>query len=325
MLLKVKGLIYSIENKRILNDLKLEIQTGQIGAILGANGSGKSTLLKLLAGLLEPDSGEILLHKEKVLGPREKLLPGHAKISLVKQDSSLLPNHTVRENLLYVLRSSLSSIQKKKIQELSTLLDLKQNLDRVLKFLSGGEQQRVAIAASLAASPKLLLMDEPFSQTDQYLKQRLKIHLQNIVDHLGIGIIYVTHDPQDALAFSDKLFILNKGKIVESGTSQSLYYYPKKKSTAVLTGYCNWLPAKDYQEVSHLHKIKNNFLIRPDQIKITNEMQSQSLNAVVQKLSFFGTYSLVHLFLPKKNSYLLATHLPSQVDPQIGQELFISL
>ncbi|MDQ3393356.1 MAG: ATP-binding cassette domain-containing protein, partial [Bacteroidota bacterium] len=127
---------------------------GKIYAILGANGSGKTTLLNILSGLLQPENGTVLLNERKVEGPQERLVPGHPEISLVKQDNSLFPLHTVRANLQYVLQSHPNKTQNDKILMLSKLLGLDANLDKQLKNLSGGEQQRVAIAAALAKSPK---------------------------------------------------------------------------------------------------------------------------------------------------------------------------
>lgn len=323
MILKIKNLTYATEHKQVLKNLNLKIKPGKITAILGANGSGKSTLLKLIAGLLDPDKGEILYNNNHVQGPLHKLVPGHPEISLVKQDNSLFPLHTVRENLQYILQSKTHKFQEKQIQELSKLLNLNANLDRALKSLSGGEQQRAAIAAALATGAKLLLLDEPFSQTDIYLKSNLKNHLKHIVEQLNTGILYVTHEPYNVLGFADEIIILNKGKIIETGSSQNIYYMPKKESTAILTGYCNWIPVDQLKVVNHLHRINNNYLLRPDQIQWNLNNGKDLLPATIEKIEFHGIYQLLHLNLQNK-LILLSSQISYHSDIKIGQEVYVS-
>jgi ABC-type sugar transport system ATPase subunit len=323
MLLKVKALSYSVDQKSVLKSVNIEAKEGEITAILGANGSGKSTLLRLIAGHLDPDSGEIYFDDKKVLGPSYNLVPGHSGIALVRQDNRLFPLHTVRQNLQKVLQFYNEDYQDEKIEELSALLGMNSNLDRVLKFLSGGEQQRVSIAAALASDPKLILLDEPFSHMDMHLKQELKQYLVRIVDNLGIALLFVTHDPADALSLGNQIMVLSDGEIVEKGNNNEIYYHPKNKITAALTGYCNWLPIDHFSGFKHLHKINNEFLLRPDQIKIHFQETGSLHQAVVTKVEFCGFYNFIHLFLQKENFEIVATQL-SQHKFEPGNIVWVS-
>ena len=324
MLLEVQNLSHQWEDRKVLQELNFKVKAAKITVILGANGTGKSTLLKLMAGLLDTQSGKILFEGEKVRGPGCMLVPGHPSIALVKQDSRLSPNITVRENLLYVLRAYDEEYQNEKIQGLSKLLNVEPILDRVVNFLSGGEKQRIAIAAALASSPELLLMDEPFSQTDMYLKQELKQYLSQIVEHLGIGLLFVTHDPQDALSLADEIIVLHEGQIVEQGNSHQLYYYPKHRVTATLTGYCSWLPVEKFPELSFLHQVGEDWLIRPDQVRISPMEGKNVFKAKINKIEFLGFYNIVHLQLEQENHSLILTQVSSYPLPKIGEQVSIS-
>jgi ABC-type Fe3+/spermidine/putrescine transport system ATPase subunit len=221
------------------------------------------------------------------------------------------------------LQSKKTSYITEKVNELGKLLDLNDQLDKIFKYLSGGEQQRVAIAAALASHPNLLLMDEPFNQTDMFLKSKLKVHLQKIVKQLELSIFFVTHDPQDALGFADEILILDKGKILEKGKSWKLYYEPKKESTAILTGYCNWLPIKDFTSYPELHRINNNYLVRPDQIIIDPVDLQESFVAKVVNIYFHGLYQLFHLKM-KRGNFLTASQSTNNFNIKVGQEVNIS-
>jgi ABC-type sugar transport system ATPase subunit len=310
VLLEVQHISHSWEGHEVLHDLSFEVPASKITVILGANGTGKSTLLRLMAGFVDTQQGKILFDGQKVRGPGCMLIPGHPSIALVRQDSKLSPNISVKENLLYVLRAYEDDYQAKKIEELSNLLVLGHIMERTVNFLSGGEKQRVAIAAALASGPELLLMDEPFSQTDMYLKQELKQFLTKIVEQLGIGLLFVTHDPQDALALASEIIVLHEGKVVEKGSSRQLYYHPQHEATATLTGLCSWLPTKSFPDLKQLHRIGENWLVRPDQVTMSPTQTEEGLKMTVSQLEFLGAHYLAYL-QSKKTSISIITLLPS--------------
>jgi ABC-type Fe3+/spermidine/putrescine transport system ATPase subunit len=309
MLLKVDNLFFDRSGVNVLKDISLEVPSAKITCVLGANGSGKSTLLGLLAGMLEPSSGTIYLEEKPVLGPEHTLVKGHRQIALVRQDARLTPFATVRENLKHVLRMHDEGYQEEKINELCEVLGLQNYLERTVKFLSGGEQQRVAIASALASNPLLLLMDEPFSQTDLFLKQELKHYLFDVVNKLGTSLLFVTHDPNEALSMADHILILHESRIIEQGNGRSLYSLPHQKATARLTGYCNFV-SLNFDFFKGAHIIDNEYLIRSEQLFFTKEKVENSIEAVVQKTEFSGFYLGLHLYIPSLGITLFGT-LPS--------------
>lgn len=324
MSLKVVNLSYSLESRSILKELNFEVPTASIACILGANGSGKSTLLRLLAGLLDPDEGTVWFEEDRIWGPAYRLLPGHPKVALVRQDSRLFPMHTVRQNLLYVLRAYEVDYQNQKIEELSGLLGLVPYLDRVTKYLSGGEQQRVAIAASLASDPDIMLMDEPFSQTDVYLKEELKLYLVQVVKQLGVGILFVTHDPFEALALSEEIMVLHDGQIVEKGNAKQLYYRPRHKVTAILTGEANWFPTSSILSLP-LHSIGKEGLARPDQLKWSAVHVPNALNGKIDRVEFAGFYTFLFVSLLEQEMEVKIVCISTDKMPAVGDEGWLTL
>ncbi len=323
MLLKIEALNYSIDGNSIFENLNLNISLQGITAVLGANGSGKSTLLSLIAGYLQPHLGQLSFNEKRIIGPDFKLIPGHPEIALVRQDMRLTPYATVRENLSHVLRTYDEIGQNSHIERLSSILGFGNYLDKTLKFLSGGEQQRISIAAALASNPSLLLMDEPFSQTDIHLKSQLKVYLQNIVKELGVRILFVTHDPQEALSLANNILILNRGEFIEEGTGKELYYKPKFKITAELTGYCNWVSIASLISKKALI-VEGNYLIRPDEIDISLVVKPNSIKAKVHRIEFCGLYNFIYLNINGEDNLLKAVVISSSTF-NIGQEVFLNI
>lgn len=323
MWFQAKDISYSHNQNLVLNNLSLALEPGKIYGVLGTNGAGKSTLLQILAGLLDADEGTVHIDSDRVLGPAYHLVPGHPAIALVKQDSRLHPLHTVSENLRYVLRALDEKDQKGKMEELSSLLNLERNWDRQIKYLSGGEQQRVAIAAALAKNPSLLLLDEPFSQTDALVKQELRGYLKGIVESLGICILFVSHDAQDALSLADHLFILQDGKVAEEGRPWGLYFYPKHKETAHLTGICNWIPKDKLASPARFHAVGSHVLLRPDQIWVSIDKGEYDVEAQVISIEFGGPCQLVTFYFPSMDITIKAVCL-SSISLVKGAKAFVS-
>lgn len=323
MWFQAKDISYSQDQNAVLTDLNLELEPQKIYSVLGTNGAGKSTLLQILAGLLDADEGIIHLGADRILGPAYHLVPGHPAIALVKQDSRLHPLHTVSENLRYVLRAFDEEEQKAKMDELASLLDLERNWNKQIKYLSGGEQQRVAIAAALAKDPSLLLLDEPFSQTDALVKQELRGYLRGIVETLGICILFVSHDAQDALSLADHLFILKEGRIIEEGKPRDLYFFPQQKETAQLTGICNWVPKDLFTQGPHFHKVGSLVLLRPDQIFLSKVEGVPNVKAKVMNIEFGGPCLLVTFYLSSLD-VLVKAIFHSSISLANGQEIDVS-
>ena len=240
-MLRSEKLSYSYTEFFSLKNLTLQINSGEIVGIIGHSGSGKTTLLHLLAGFKEPESGKILLNGTPLLTPSKKLVPGHEKIKLVTQQNTLFPNISIFENIAYELRYYEKEYQKSRVNSLAKTLNLKHLIHKLPRELSGGEVQRVMIAKALADEPWVLLLDEPMANLDRIHKKQVMLSLNEVVKKENIACIMVTHDIYDAFGMADRLMIMSKGKVVQKGNSEDIYFHPKNLYVAELTGEVNKL------------------------------------------------------------------------------------
>jgi iron(III) transport system ATP-binding protein len=219
-LLAVEGVskTYPGAGAAVLHDVSLRLGAGELLALTGESGSGKTTLLRLVAGLEEPDGGTILLRNRRVEGPGSKLIAGHPDIRVVFQDFRLFPNVSVAENIRHALRQYDAAYRDRRLREMLVLAKLEGVKDRLPRMLSGGEQQRAALARALADEPALLLMDEPFSNLDTALRHDLRREIRDVLAGSGSGVILVTHEPADALSMADRVVLLRAGRVLQSGS-----------------------------------------------------------------------------------------------------------
>ncbi|MDR7129205.1 iron(III) transport system ATP-binding protein [Algoriphagus sp. 4150] len=232
----------SYDDQPALHPFSLELAQGEFLAIVGESGSGKSTLLKIMAGLEAQDSGEIFLEGEPILNPNQKIVSGYDEIRLIHQNFHLYPNSTVEENISRQLLHYEKTYAKSRVEHLLQLLGLNAFRDRYPRQLSGGQKQKVAIGKAMAVEPDVLLLDEPFSSLDTIQTHHLISELKEIFQSTGTTVIFVTHDLDDALRLTDNLIILQKGKVVQKGTSRQLCEKPKTKYVAQLFSPINRLP-----------------------------------------------------------------------------------
>ena len=204
---------------------------GQRLAIVGETGSGKSNLLKMIAGLVTPTQGAIYFEGSGVLGPLERLIPGQPGIAYLSQHFELWSNYRVSEVLSYA-----NDLSPGEADSLYRLCDIAHLLSRRTDQLSGGERQRIALARLLVRPPRLLLLDEPFSNLDMIHKRSLKKTLHDSAVHFGISSILVSHDPLDILSWADEVLILRNGQLVQQGPPREVYTLPKDEYTAALLG-----------------------------------------------------------------------------------------
>lgn len=206
----------------VLDDICLEIDDGQIVSILGPSGGGKTTLLNVLLGTTEVTSGEILCDGDDIAGvPMEK-----RGFNIVFQDYALFPNLSAYENIVYGLRNNPSASTKEEVEELIGLLGLQGHLAKRISELSGGQKQRVALARTLVMKPRVLLLDEPLSALDGVIKESIKGKIKQIVKQYNLTTIMVTHDPEEALTMSDKVLILNNGRVAQFSTPDQIVNAP---------------------------------------------------------------------------------------------------
>jgi ABC-type Fe3+/spermidine/putrescine transport system ATPase subunit len=241
----LRALTKSYDSHTALQEFNLELSKGEFVSIIGESGSGKSTLLRIAAGLLTQSWGEVLLGGKKIESPAEKLVPGYDEIKLIHQDYQLFPNTTVEENITRPLLNYEEGYRKQRVAYLLDRLGLTLYKDRLPKQLSGGQQQKVAIAQALAVEPEVLLLDEPFSHLDAIQKRKLIQELKVLLQEMDTTVIFVTHDLDDALWLTDSLVVLQKGKITQMGNSKALCEHPKSKYVARLFSSINALPDQE--------------------------------------------------------------------------------
>ena len=222
----------------VLQALDLQLAQNEILCLLGASGCGKTTLLKAIAGLQPIEQGKMLLDNQDLA----ELPVEERRIGFIFQDYALFPHLTVKENIAFGLHNKSKTEQQKTIEKMTALVRLDGLLQRYPHELSGGQQQRVAIARALACEPKLLLLDEPFSNIDSQVRYKMIDEIKTILKQQQISAIFVTHSKEEAFAFADKLALMSQGKIEQFGEAEELYNQPTNKFVAEFLGHVNYLP-----------------------------------------------------------------------------------
>lgn len=257
----------------------LTIEKGKFTSLLGPSGSGKTTLLRLIAGLEIPDSGAIYFGdtcvyslKQRTFMPAEK-----RKLGMVFQDFALWPHLTVLENVAFGLKAQRwkGDIRQKAMEALEKVR-LSGKEKRYPHELSGGEQQRVSFARAIAVEPELILLDEPLSALDAILRDQMRFELKELVDSLGFTTLYVTHDQVEAMSMSDRILVMNHGRIVQSGMPEEIYSGPKHPFVAGFVGKSNWF--SDQQR-----------MIRPEKLRfLASETSDLLLEGTVSGVGYVG-------------------------------------
>jgi spermidine/putrescine transport system ATP-binding protein len=239
IIIDLKNISVSFDGQTILNNLNLYIRDKEFITFLGPSGCGKTTTLRIIAGFLEPDSGEIIFDGKKING-----VPPHKRqVNTIFQRYALFPHLNVYENIAFGLRLKKADTNKIKqtVNEMLELVNLKGFEKRNVNSLSGGQQQRVAIARALAVKPRVLLLDEPLGALDLKLRKDMQIELKKIQQAMGITFIYVTHDQEEALSMSDTIVVMDNGVIQQIGTPTGIYNEPKNAFVADFIGESNIL------------------------------------------------------------------------------------
>lgn len=224
-----------------VHNLNLTIKPGEFVALLGPSGCGKTTTLRCIAGLEQPDQGEITVNDKVVFSDKQRinLPPEKRDLSMVFQSYAIWPHMTVFENVAYGLRfkKNLSAAEiREKTEAALELVGLKHLISRYATDLSGGQQQRVAVARSIVLEPAVMLFDEPLSNLDAKLREYMRFELRNLQQQLKTTSIYVTHDQEEAMAIADRIVLMNEGEIVQSGSPEELYWRPNSEFAATFIG-----------------------------------------------------------------------------------------
>ncbi|MFW6139518.1 MAG: ABC transporter ATP-binding protein [Spirochaetota bacterium] len=311
MSLEVKNVIKTYHDFKI--DLAFSVEKGKLLTLLGPSGCGKTTTLHIIAGFITPDSGQIIINSRAV-----NHLPPYARnTGLVFQEYSLFPNMNVYHNIAFGLKMHNWSKKaaRKRVEELLDLVHLPGYEKRTVTNLSGGEQQRIALARALAPNPQLLLLDEPLSALDARLRKTLRGEVKRIQRELGITTVYVTHDQEEALAISDKIAVMKDGTIEQTGTSFEVYNRPGTEFVAKFVGISNMIKAR-VKKVNSGGAVAENplgkfvvryqdglekdseilIMVRPEKIRLKKSCQeSNCLEAVVKNCEYLGDSTLLEL------------------------------
>ena len=315
--LEVSGISVVEEGNTVLKNIRFTQQEFQKIAIAGETGSGKSTLLQAIAGLVQPASGQVLFEGKKVRGPHDVLVPGHPDIAYLSQQYELPQFLRVEQVLKYA--NTLATEEADFIFEICQITHL---LKRRTNQLSGGERQRIALAKLLISSPRLLLLDEPFSNLDMVHKTTLKAVIRDISETLEITCILISHDPADTLSWADEILVMKAGQLLQKGTAAQVYKQPANEYVAGLFGKYNLVSAElanSFPGVSVAGK-KKKVLIRPEYFKLEKD-ERHGLPGTVHKVTFYGTHFETEVIL--SGSTVTLKTLDSSA--QKGDTVYVSL
>lgn len=252
-------------------------------AIAGESGCGKSTLLKIIAGLTQADGGEVLFENERVKGPLERLLPGQPGIAYLSQHFELRNHYRMEEILSYA-----NLLTDEEAEELYEVCRISHLMKRKNDQLSGGEKQRIALARLLTTAPRLLILDEPFSNLDPILKGTLKTIIRDISDKLEITCLLVSHDPLDTLGWAEEIIVMKEGRIIQQGPPEQVYRQPVNEYVAGLFGHYNLISIKGKKA-----------FIRPESFRIVSETED-TWRGIVRAVHFLGSAYELEVELPQQ-------------------------
>jgi iron(III) transport system ATP-binding protein len=342
-MLTLENVAQSYGRKPVLRDVSFHLASGQIGCLLGPSGCGKTTALRLIAGFETLQQGSILIDGAGVAEPGRALAPEKRQVGLVFQDYALFPHLSVADNVAFGLDALRPEERLRRTAEMLDLVGLAAEARAYPHQLSGGQQQRVALARALAPRPRLLLLDEPFSNLDVELREKLSLEVRDILKHEGITALLVTHDQHEAFAMADAVGVMNQGVIQQWDTPYGLYHQPKNRFVADFIGHGVLLPGR----VRTAHQVEFELgvlegvsaaecdggscllygedapvevLIRPDDV-IHDD--ASTLLAEVERKAFRGSDFLYTLRLPSGGRVL--AQVPSHHNHAIGERIGIRL
>ncbi len=246
----LKDISVSYDKKHmVLEHLDLEIHKGELLSLLGPSGCGKTTTLRVIAGLMETCGGSFLLD-----GNDMTHVPVHSRnFGMVFQSYALFPHLSVFDNIAFglKLRKVAKSEISRKVEDMARICGIEPFLERIPRNLSGGQRQRVALARALVIEPKLLLLDEPLSNLDAQLRIQMRTVIKKIQRELGITTVFVTHDQEECFSISDRVAVMDKGKIVQCDTPQEIFHHPKSEMVARFVGFKNFFPISVYRNLGY--------------------------------------------------------------------------
>lgn len=331
--LELRNISKSFDEKPVIKNMSFALDKGSIGCLLGPSGCGKTTVLRTIAGFESLDAGEILINNRIVSTTKEAIAPEKRGIGMIFQDYALFPHLSVKGNIEFGLNRLPGTEKSKRIAQLLEMIGLTDVAGSFLHELSGGQQQRVALARALATRPELLLMDEPFSNLDVTLRERLSMDVRDILKAYEISAIMVTHNQHEAFAIADVIGVMQDGKLEQWDSAYNLYHRPTSRFVADFVGEGVLLPGRvtgDMQVETGLGTLRGPFtypcqngcpahvLIRPEDVVHDH---NSSFKARILKKNFRGANILYTLLLPSDDKVLAL--VPSHHNHKEGQEIGI--
>jgi iron(III) transport system ATP-binding protein len=338
--LEVKNLHMAFSQKEVLDGLSFTLNKASVGCLLGASGCGKTTALRAIAGFAHPQVGEISVHGKVLFSTTHWTPPEKRNIGVVFQDYALFPHLNVQDNIAFGLKKAAAGYSSARVREMLELTGLTNQAKQFPHELSGGQQQRVALGRALAPAPELILLDEPFSNLDPDLRERLALDLRDLLTTARTTALLVTHDQYEAFALADVIGVMERGTIAQWDTAYNLYHQPTTRSVADFVGQGVFVKGELKQSSieleigilklsdDELHIAKHNVnsfgqlsvLLRPDDV--THD-DASSLTAQIRRKAFRGAQFLYTLRLASGTE--LFALVPSHHDHDIGEWIGIRL
>ncbi len=318
--IKVNNFGISFGNMEILKKVSFSVQEGEIVTILGPSGSGKSTILRAIASLQEKFEGEILLNETCQISGAQKC---NKDIGYIFQDYALFPHLDVKENIGFALFNLNHLEKQRKVDELLKQFDLVEHRNKQIHELSGGQQQRVSIARTIAYNPKILLLDEPFSNLDSILRDKTKLWLKDIIKKLGLSAILVTHDKKEALSISDKIGILQNKTLVQFGTPQELFNHPANLYIAQFLGDINILPPAVALQFGKSILEDETAIIRVNKSLLTHTPTAIKLH--IKQISYCGDYYELSLYFSEHKTFFIKANVPSDFNLSDNNIIYLDI
>lgn len=348
--IEIRNLFKKFNQVIAVNNVNLDIQKGEILTLLGPSGCGKTTTLRCIAGLEKPDAGDVIIDGKPMFS-QGFIPPAKREIGMVFQNYAVWPHMRVFDNIAYGLKLQKlpTATIKEKVGEILASVDLAGLGDRYPGQLSGGQQQRVALARALVRNPKVLLLDEPLSNLDAKLREKMRFEIKSLVRRMHITTVYVTHDQAEAMVISDRIAVMDKGNIVQVGSPEEIYKRPASRFVADFIGTTNFIPGEVaeilpdrglvYMRTEFKQKLLCRILdstmatlqqkvqasIRPEDIEVFQEMprtKENTFKGTIMHRAYLGNF--LYLFI-NVDSTLIRAQASYNVTAKEGEEIYLFL
>ncbi len=334
----LKSLTKSFGPTTAVSNLSLEIADGELVTLLGPSGCGKTTTLRMIAGFIEPDSGTVSIGDSVVSDPGRGifLAPQERELGMVFQSYAVWPHMNVFDNIAYPLkvRKTTPSEIRRRVRQVAEQVKMPDLLLRFPSQLSGGQQQRVALARALVAEPRVLLLDEPLSNLDAKLREQMRLEIKELQRRIGVTIVFVTHDQEEAMSLSDSIAVIDEGRLLQAGSPREIYEHPADEFVARFIGAANLLPLDPTgrhvnEDPAFLLPVSGfrgggpgsgaTAVVRPEDVSIATAPKDGYIEAQVQTSLYLGDEVVCFL---KRGERRLTVKLRHEVTPQRDESLY---